>query len=120
MATVEARIKESGLSSVDDSPWLSKLPTVEGMVNISSAAAAQRKEKQRQSSGDELSSQDLLNLTSKKQSMERLSQKQVTKQVVCGSNIAYPQLTELKGTNRQPSRLSLAVAAAAQHRLSAS
>jgi hypothetical protein len=115
MATVEARIKESGLSSVDDSPWLSKLPTVEGMVNISSAAAAQRKEKQRQSSGDELSSQDLLNLTSKKQSMERLSQK-----VVFGSTIAYPQLAELKGANRQPSRLSLAVAAAAQHRLSAS
>jgi O6-methylguanine-DNA--protein-cysteine methyltransferase len=115
MATVEARIKESGLSSVDDSPWLSKLPSVEGMVNISSAAAAQRKEKQRQSSGDELSSQDLLNLTSKKQSMERLSQK-----VVFGSTIAYPQLAELKGANRQPSRLSLAVAAAAQHRLSAS
>ncbi len=130
MATVIARIKESGISSVDDSPLLSKLPSVEGMVNIAAAAAAQRREKQRQSSGDELSSQDLLNLTPKKQSTERLSQKQVTKQCFCGPYTAYPhqskisravsQLAELKGTNRQPSRLSLAVAAAAQHRSSAS
>jgi hypothetical protein len=129
MAMVEARVNESGLSSVDDPPWLSKLPPVGRMVNIAAAAAAHRREK-RQSSGDELSSQDLLNLMSKKQSTECLSQKQVTKKCLCGPDIAYPhqsklsravsQLAELNGTNRQPSKLSLAVAAAAQHRSSAS
>jgi hypothetical protein len=114
-----------------------KLPPVEGKVNIAAALVAQRRETSCQSLGDELPSQDLLNLTSKKQSTQHLSQKQVTKNCLSGPDIAYPHqsklsgavsqvasersqlVAELKGTNRQPSRLSLAVAAASQHRLSA-
>jgi hypothetical protein len=66
--------------SVDDSPLSSTAPSVGGILNIASlaAAAAQMIEKQRQSEGGQLS-QDLIDFTYKKEPTKCRSQKQVTK-----------------------------------------